>query len=238
MRGQRIFLYANQPVVRIGNRYYAKFRNFVDFLGELARCDDSYRLIVPCLVRSGAKEHDNDLVPLDLPENVIELSYYQGGNHFQAFKTSFINSIRAGRLVRRSASSGVETVFAGANPTAFFFWLSLIVPASVRLAFFVRGDPVTGMKAVYRGKVLYYPAVLSMTLFRWRLCSLLQAGRAQVFTFGDKLREYYAGYRKTDVYAIAPLISEELIRTSPRPSIPPGGRSEFYTLAGWPGRKM
>jgi glycosyltransferase involved in cell wall biosynthesis len=221
MKGESIFLYANQPGVRRNNRYYARFTSFADFLASLAGCDRAYLLMLPCL--RGIELKDDQCSALDLPENVVELSGYENGSHLQAARSSFINALRARRLIRSAVSKGANTIVGGPGPNSFLFWLSLISPRQVRFAFFVRGDTVETIRNIYRGKIFYYPAVLAVKLFRWQLCRLLRDGRARVFVFGEKLRRYYGKYRSADVHTIAPLVSESYLRTDPRPPISPQG---------------
>lgn len=220
--GQSIFLYANQPGVVNGYRFYAQFTSFIDFLAALAALDSKvYRLMVPCLAEGATPEAE--CATLDLPENVIELSWYGRGNHVKAAWSSFINALRARRLIQEAAQSGADMIVGGPGPNSFLFWLSLITPRKVRFAFFIRGNTVETLRNMYRGRLLYYPFVWTVKLFRWRLCRLLQEGRATVFTFGDQLRQYYANYRKAGVFTISPLIFESYLRKEARQPISDAG---------------
>ncbi len=217
-----IFLYANQPGTINGNRFYSKFTSFIDFLAALASLDAKvYRLMVPCLVESAAPE--TECSTLDLPENVVELSWYEPGNHMKAAWSSLINALRARRLIREAIRSGANTIVGGPGPNSFLFWLSLITPRTVHFAFFIRGNTVETMRNIYRGKLLYYPFVWSVKLFRWRLCRLLQGGRAKVFVFGEQLGRYYARYREAAVYIISPLLFESYLREDVRHPISRAG---------------
>lgn len=217
--GESIFLYANQPGIVSGCRFYAQFTSFIDFLAALAGLDPKvYRLMVPCF--AGAISPETKCATIDLPENVIELSWYGRGNHVKAAWSSFINALRARRLIREALRSGANTMVGGPGPNSFLFWLSLITPRKVRFAFFIRGNTIETLRNIYRGSLLYYPFVWSVMLFRWRLCRLLLKGRATVFTFGDQLREYYANYRKAEVHTISPLIFEKFLRKDARQPIP------------------
>lgn len=219
--GSSIFLYANQPGIVSGYRFYAQFTSFIDFLADLARLDSKvYRLMVPCIMKGVTPE--TECATLDLPENVIELSWYGRGNHILAAWSSFVNAIRARRLIRKAVRSGADTIVGGPGPNSFLFWLSLLAPRKVRFAFFIRGNTVETLRNIYRGRLLYCPFVWSVKLFRWRLCRLLQGGRAIVFTFGDHLREYYADYHEAGVYTISPLIFESFLRVDARQKISNG----------------
>lgn len=220
--GESIFLYANQPGIVNGYRFHSQFTSFIDFLAALAGLNSKvYRLMVPCFADRATPE--TEWATLDLPENVIELSWYGRGNHLKAAWSSFINALRARRLIREAVRSGANTIIGGPGPNSFLFWLSLITPRKVRFAFFIRGNTVETLRNIYRGRLVYYPFVWSVKLFRWRMCSLLQEGRATVFTFGDQLRQYYASYRKADVHTISPLIVESYLRKEPRQPISKGG---------------
>lgn len=222
MSGLSIFLYANQPGTVSGNRFCAQFTSFIDFLAALAKLDSKvYRLMVPCIAEGAIPE--TECATLDLPENIIELSWYGRGNHIQAAWSSFVNAFRARRLIREAVRSGANTIVGGPGPNSFLFWLSFITPRKVRFAFFIRGNTVETMRNMYRGRLLYYPFVWSVKLFRWRLCRLLQEGRATVFTFGEQLRHYYAKYREAAVYTISPLVFESYLREDARRPISQAG---------------
>ncbi len=220
--GERIFLYANQPGVVISSRFYAKFTSFIDFLAALAYMDSKvYRLMVPCFVKGATSE--TECATLNLPENVVELSWYGRGNHIKAAWSSLINALRARSLIQRAIRSRANTTVGGPGPNSFLFWLSLITPRKVRFAFFIRGDTVETIRNIYKGTLFYYPFVWSVKLFRWRVCRLLQEGRAKVFVFGEQLRQYYVKYRETGVYTISPLLFEKDLREDARLPISDAG---------------
>lgn len=220
--GESIFLYANQPGIVSGYRFYAQFTSFIDFLAALAGLDSkAYRLMVPCFADGVIPEAE--YATLDLPENVVELSWYGRGNHIKAAWSSLINALRARRLIREAVRSGANTIVGGPGPNSFLFWLSLITSRKVRFVFFIRGNTVETLRNMYRGRLLYYPFVWSVKLFRWRLCRLLQEGRATAFTFGDQLKQYYASYQMTGVHTISPLIFESYLRKEVRQPISNGG---------------
>lgn len=211
-----VFLYENERVFRSGSRYHARLSHFLDFLAELAKRDQDYRLLVACGGTTEAKK--DEFSPLDLPPDVIELpgSAIRGGlgGPWRSIK----NAVSTARLVRRAVRAGKSTVVAG--PISFLFWLSLMVPSEVRFVYFARGDVLETVRRILEGRAVKRPVLLVLKLFRWRLCRLLSVGRAKVFAYSGILEEYYSKYGADNVHRIAPLISERFLRHNPRTPIP------------------
>jgi glycosyltransferase involved in cell wall biosynthesis len=206
-------------VFRSGTGYYAKLSHFLDFLAELAKRDRGYRMLVACADTTGAQA--GELVPLDLPAEFIELPGGVINGKLGGPWISIGNAFRAARLVRQAVRTEKNATVAG--PISFLFWLSLLVPRQVRFVYFARGDIVETVRRTLAGKVVQYPALLVLKLFRWRLCRLLSDGRAKVFVYSGILEEYYSKYGAHNVYRIAPVIDESFLRSVPRPAIPEDG---------------
>jgi glycosyltransferase involved in cell wall biosynthesis len=215
MGNRTVFLYANQPVIRYDGRYYARFKSFLDFLVELSKQDDIYRLVVPCKVVKHLPEEN--LVPINLPINrVIEVSNYteQG----QSIISSFLSTPCIRSQVLFALNEKGKVTFAGAGPSSFLFWLSLFVPRSVRFAFFIRGDTLKTVQNCYSGNMMYYPSTGVIKLFHKRILSLVLHSRAKVFVFGKKLKSLYP-VPESNIHVITPLIEEAIIRKDTRPNI-------------------
>jgi glycosyltransferase involved in cell wall biosynthesis len=104
---------------------------------------------------------------------------------------------------------------AGPAPNSFMFWSSFILPRNVPLGFFIRGDTVKTVSAIYKGRILAPLAVGLVLLFRQRVRALLARGRGVVFAFGDRLLPQYPA-EKSRQYAISPLIDRSWINPEPR----------------------
>jgi glycosyltransferase involved in cell wall biosynthesis len=208
----RLILYSNQPIFRWKRKYYGETKNFIDFLAALAIQNSSYRLVVPCKVLKSPPAYE--LPALEMPKRVVEVDYYQG--HRQAAVTSFKNafSLRPYLL----GMVGEDLVVAGPGPNSFLFWLSFLLPKSVRLVYFIRGDTLRTVRNIYHGQVIYPVMVGLVKLFRWRIRRLLANRRAIVFVYGDKLLEQYPGPQGS-THVISPLIDESMLRLDPRPEI-------------------
>lgn len=200
-----IFLYANQPVLRYEGRYYTKTKNFVDFLAMLSSRSTNYRLILPC--KSNDKQTIENLITINLPEDVIEVDYYQG--HFQALARTFINAFRIRNKILRYKQPDDMITIAGPGPNSMLFLLSWLLPVSVRFAYFIRGDTKQTVNHIYGNRLLGRVATNLVGIFQNRIYSLLGQGRAIAFTYGERLKKLYGEYGK--VYAIAPLIDEDFI---------------------------
>ncbi len=216
MQNKTIFLYANQPVIRYGNNYYAKLNTFLDFLVELTKLSDVYNLMVPCKVL--AHSPDEALTPVNIPDGVIECSYYVG--HWQAIISSFRNALRIRSQIMNVLTKGEKVTFAGPG-NSFIFWLSLIVPKSVYFAFFIRGNTLETLQNVYHGNPIYFIVTGMARLIRRRICSLVNQGRAQIFLFSETLREQYPGPASA-IYVIYPKIDTSFISSNVRCNIPEG----------------
>jgi len=202
-----IILYANQPLLTVNGRYYSKVKNFVDFLAYLSKLSNDYSIAVPC--RPANEEEIVGLPEIDLRCNVIELGYYEG--HAKALLKSLLNAPRLGYLIRKHIRCGDSVVLAGPGPNSMLFILSYLIPRKAKLAFFIRGDTVETIKNIYQNRFAGTMVINLVKLFRWRIYRLLNQGRAKVFTYGDILREQYSRHG-TEVYSIAPLIDEFMIR--------------------------
>jgi len=200
-----IFLYANQPVIRYEGRYYTKTKNFVDFLTVLSSRSTDYQLIIPC--RSDNKQTIDNLIPINLPENIIEVDYYQG--HFQALARTLINAFRIRNKILKQKIPGNNVKIAGPGPNSMLFLLSWLLPGSVRFAYFIRGDTKQTVNHIYGISLFGRIATNLVGIFHNRIYRLLTQGRAIAFTYGERLKEIYGEYGK--VYAIAPLIDDEII---------------------------
>jgi glycosyltransferase involved in cell wall biosynthesis len=211
-----VFLYESECVFRCGSRYHAKLSHFLDFLAELAKQDQDYRLLVACGGKTEAKK--DELAPLDLPADVIELPGSAVSRSLGRPWRSIRNAFRTARLVHQAARAGKSVVVAG--PISFLFWLSLIVPSQVRFVYFARGDVFETVRRIFEGRAVQRPVLFVLKLFRWRLCRLLRIGRAKVFAYSGILEEYYSKYGADNVHRIAPLISEGFLRRNPRAPVP------------------
>jgi len=189
--------------------------SFLDFLDGIAALSDVYRLIVPCRVESDAV--DEEWAPVHLSREAIEVRYYEG--NIQATVVSFLNAIRVRAMVRDALGENKEVTVAGPGPNSFMFWLSLMVPRTVRFVYFIRGDTLETVRHIYRGHILPRITRGLVRLYRYRINYLLRKERAVVFTFGEKLM---AQYQHSRVYAIIPLIHASLIRKDARPGIGDG----------------
>lgn len=225
-----IFLYSNQPVVCCGGRYYTRMRNFIDFLSELALQDDSYHLIVPCKTVDAVPD---EALRLDLPENVIRVSYYE--QHWEAFAKSLANAFRVRSEVKKALELG-EVVFAGPALNSFLFMLSLIIPSRVSFAFFIRGDKVEMLGSLYRGAPLFHVTTGLARLFSWKTNSLLAQSRAKIFLYNEKMRDRFKA-KESDLHVIAPLIDGGFVRNDQRPEIPPGRPLRVLYLGRLSGEK-
>lgn len=202
-----VFLYANQPVSRYGNRYYTKMKNFVDFLGLLSTKSPGYRLVVPC--RTVDRSEAEALVPIQLPFDTLEVKSYQG--HAEALLRTLSNGFRLRKLVKKSIKDGHSVVVAGPGPNSMLFVLSWMLPKSVRFAFFIRGDTAKTVENMYKGRLIGPAAVALVKLFQRRIYSLMKQRRAITFTYGTKLKAMYGAYGKAT--SIAPLIDSSDIST-------------------------
>ena len=212
--GTIIYLYSNQPAVKFEGRFYSQMRNFIDFLSELSCRDDSYKLVVPCKRVSSPPE---GYFPIDMPKEVVELSHYV--DHFGALVFSFINAIRFYATIAAKSKCN-EIVVAGPGPNSFLFFMSFLMPASTRFAFFIRGDTLKTIQNIYRNRFpLNIISASFVRLFRHRINNLLIRQRAQAFLFGDKLREQYPS-PESSVHVIYPLIDVKMIRKDARTDIP------------------
>ena len=222
----RLFLYANQPMIRVGTDYYAPARNFTDFLAELCALNSNSVLAIPCTDRPAKSVELTRLVRIDLPiGQVLELPYYQG--HFQAPFVSLLSALRLSRQVRKAVQQGDKVVLAGPGPNSFLFWCSWLVPKGTQLAYFIRGDTVRTLQEIYRRHPAYLLVMALVHLFRWRILRLLRAGRAQVFTYGAALLNQYP-CEDSRRHVVAPLIDDQWIRVDD--SIPQTDNSSYRVL--------
>jgi glycosyltransferase involved in cell wall biosynthesis len=207
-----IFLYANHPVILVHGSYYAKTKNFIDFLAKLTEADARCHLAVPC------KKADNlpepaVYVEIPLPrDRLIELPYYQ--QHWAAPLVSFLAAVKFVRLLKARMRSGNKVMVGGPGPNSFLFWCSFLLPAEIPLAFFIRGDSVKTVREIYKGKLAYPLAVSLVTLFRQRIRSLLKKRRAKVFVYGQALLDHYPAH-PDDRYVIAPLLDRNWLPDGP-----------------------
>ncbi len=214
MEKQVIFFYSNTPVVRYNNRYYAKTKNFIDFLSNLAKQDISYYLLIPCRVVSFLPKEGSVLI--DLPENIIEVYYYKG--HFMAIIYSFLNALRLLFSMKKMIDKRDRLTIAGPGPNSFLFWISLFVPRSVDFAFFIRGDTVMTLRSIYKNNFFYSVIITLVKIFIWRINKLIKQERAKIFLFGEELRYHYFVPGKS-MHVITPLIDENIVRIARRPDI-------------------
>ncbi len=187
--GQEIFLYSNQPVVKVGDYYYTKMRNFIDFLSCLARFGHGYRLVVPC--RHCDRLPEGQWNEIEIPPNPLMVNYYE--NHLSALIQSIFNAIQVRKQVLASRRAGKRVMIAGPGPNSFLFWLSTILPADTRFAFFIRGDTVRTIKNIYRGTWVYPLAVGLVRLFKGNIIRILSQQRGVVLLYGKGLWEQYPG---------------------------------------------
>ena len=216
MQNKTIFLYANQPVIRYGDSYYAKLNTFLDFLVELTKLSDAYHLMVPCKVL--AHSPDEALTPVNIPDGVIECSYYVG--HWQAIISSFRNALQVRSYVKNVIAKGGKVTFVGPG-NSLIFWLSLIVPKSVCFAFIIRGNTLETLQRVFHGNPIYFIVTGMARLIRRRISSLVNQGRAQLFLFSDVLKDQYPG-PESAIHVIYPKIDTSFVRSNTRLSIPEG----------------
>jgi glycosyltransferase involved in cell wall biosynthesis len=214
MPTRKIILYSNQPVIRFGDEYFTLMRNFIDFLGTLARRSEDYELFVPC-------RHVNEMPSakwskIDLPQRVNEVAYYS--NYRFAILRSLQNALMIARCVRQELMLGREVVMAGPGPNSFMFWLSLMVPRQTRFAYFIRGDTEKTLSAAYEGSWLHPLVTGLVALFRRRINEMQRRGRAQVFVYGDRLAEKYGGLGER-VQTVMPLFEmAEWVGDAPHPA--------------------
>lgn len=208
-----VYLYSNQPVVRVGEQYYVRQKNFVDFLAVLATQDSRFRLIAPC--GDASEEQVRDWNPIELPRKIVRVHYYE--SHVGALASSFRNSWSVRTLVMHDLSKGRRVLVAGPGPNSFLFWLSMLLPKSVKYAYFIRGHTLKTVQHIFKGKITYPGAVMLVQLFQSRIRHLLNRRRAMAFAYGEELRALYP----TDalLQVIAPLIDESMIRGNGRPAI-------------------
>ena len=214
MQDKIIFLFANGPVVRYGNNYYTELKNFIDFIAELAKLHDNYRMVVPCKIFT--RYPGERFIPIPLPDNVIEVPYH--GGYYQNI-VSFLNAFRIRPYVINALTEGHRVIFAGPGPYSFLFWLSLILPKSVRFAFFIRGDTLKTVQHIYKRNLFYPIATGLIRMFYWRIQYILAKEKAQIFLFGSKLRDKYKGSEST-IHVITPLLDQSFVRNDRRPNIP------------------
>jgi glycosyltransferase involved in cell wall biosynthesis len=208
-----IFLYGT-PVIRCQNTYYAKFMNYIDLLMELANKNDGYQLALPC---KKVTEKPTDHYEIKLPDNIIELSYYQG--HHQAIFFSFVNAIRLLLIINKQERDR-KLIVAGPGPNSFMFWLTKLGPKTIKPCFFIRGDTLKTVEYIYKNKFLLNKITSwAVKLFQRRIIKLLRESRATVFVFGDKLLSKYKGFEQL-VHVISPLIQDDFVRSDERPNIP------------------
>lgn len=210
----KIFVYSNQPVIEYDGLYYSKLRNFVDFLSLLSSKSDNYTLIVPC--KSGMACEVSGLTPINLPERMYKLPFYEG--HIQAILHSIKNIWRVIRIIKNELVKGVRVVVAGPGPNSFLYMLSIFLPKEVRYAFFIRGNTSQTVRYIYSQHTLRFFIFFLVELFQRRIYSLLTDNRAIAFTYGSDLQNIYGSYGKT--HNIAPLIDENLILDTPLYKLP------------------
>ena len=206
----KIFLYANHPLIKFDNKYYAKTKAFIDFLSNLAMNSDHRFLVVPCLT-SDQLESIEGLVEIDLSMcQVIELPSYS--ERWMAPLVSFFSALKLHKRVKLETNKSDSSVLIGGpGPNSFLFWSSLFSPSSVQFAFFIRGDTLKTVKKIYKGRIVYPLAVGLVMLFRSRIRCLLKKKKANVFTYGKALFDQYpAPHEKQHV--IHPLIENDWIR--------------------------
>jgi glycosyltransferase involved in cell wall biosynthesis len=203
------FLYANHPVIKIDNRYFSYTKNFVDFFIELSKVSSNYNLILPCKNSLKSDVNMEDLVLLDVTDrvNIIEVRSYKG--HFGALFTTLINAYNLKKIIRRK-SIRKNIYLAGPGPNSMIFWLTYFVPEYKRVFFFIRGDTVKTVQHMYKNKWWGRVPVFISSIFQKRISELLLQDKAQVFTYGDVLKEKYLKYSE-NVFSIAPLISNDMI---------------------------
>jgi glycosyltransferase involved in cell wall biosynthesis len=209
-----IFLYSNQPVVRFGNSYFSKYRNFIDFLSYLADTRDEYRLIVPC-------EKVSELSIINMMYSVhcrnMPIEVFSYSSESLAPFISIINALKIKYRVKAALDNG-KVVVCGPGPNSFLVYFSLMLPRSVCYCFIIRGDTLKTVSSIYKGSWRYYLSTGLVRLFRKRIVHLLNKGRAMVFLMGDHLREQYPSHTE-NVSTIFPLLDNVFVRKDKRPSI-------------------
>ncbi len=187
--GQEIFLYSNQPVVKIEGNYYTRMRNFLDFLSCLAKIGEGYRLVVPC--RHCERLPEGHWNAIELPSNLMTVNYYE--NHLNALIQSILNALQVRKQVLISKRLGKRVMIAGPGPNSFLFWLSTLLPADTQFAFFIRGDTLRTIKNIYRGTLVYPLAVGLVRLFQGKIISILSRQGGVVLLYGKGLWQQYPG---------------------------------------------
>lgn len=139
--------YANQPVVRVGDRLIAPHRNFVDLLAHLVKHRPGARLVVPVV------EGDETTrgFPLDVPlERVVPVSGYDG------HVGSLLATVRNGRRIRQTIRKlgeieGGSVALISTIPSSMFSWQLLRREKGTRFVGVARGDTRRTLANVYRG---------------------------------------------------------------------------------------
>ncbi|MCG6877653.1 MAG: glycosyltransferase family 4 protein [Deltaproteobacteria bacterium] len=215
IRNRSVFLYSNQPVVRLMDHYFCKYKSFIDFLCCLAEIADEYRLVVPCKEVTDSTAISG-MYPIHFRRRPIEVIGYD--REIFAPLISLINAIKIRSIVVSAAENG-NVIFCGPGPNSFLVYLSYILPKSVRYGFIIRGDTLKTVRSIYRGSWRLYASTALVRFFMRRISNLLNASRAIAFLIGAHLKENYTGPPQS-LTEISPLVDERFVRNSVRPFIP------------------
>lgn len=222
MGNRNIFLYANTPMVCFEGTYFCKYRNFIDFLCCLGQMSDEYQIIIPCRKATNSSVIRGHY-PIRFAKKPIEVLGYD--REAQAPFVSIINALKIRSIVVSAARKG-EVIFCGPGPNSLPFYVSFILPRSVRYAFVIRGDALKTVSAVYKDSWIQPVAEWIVRLFTKRIVRLLRKGNALVFLIGGHLRRHYPG-SAASVMEIAPLIEERFVRNTARQAIRTQGPLRF-----------
>lgn len=210
-----VLLFSSERIVRIGSDYYARVINFTDFLIQLSKVSKDSHLAMSCEVRDAESSDRSRLTPIDIDaERLLELPNLKG--RYQSFFFAIGVALKVRRYLQshRRGDEPLSLIAPGLNSITFV--LSFLLPDDTRWYLFIRGDTRKTVDEVYGGSMLRSLMTSVIDLFQSRVNRLLRQQRAQVFVYGEALREKFYREFADQTHVVSPLISNDWLDEEPQ----------------------
>lgn len=204
--------YSNERVFLDNGRFLARSRAFSDFgVALCAAMDGASFLAAPARPLT-----EDDVATEDLAELPIDAARFLPLPFARNRYESFLHAVQSARRIlgraRTTGDAGASLIVAGPSTNSVSFFLSTLLPPRARMAYFMRGDTVATLSAIFENRMARPAIVGYARALRRNERRLHRTGRAEIFPYGAELAKKFDGAQRP-VFHVAPILDPSWLDT-------------------------